>query len=189
MTALTIRPAQPTDLRVVSGLLRDAARWMHSRGWDAWPADGFPDHRLTPGLEEGTVWLMFMGDHAVATMALDQHHDPEFTAPEALEAGVGELLADAWTSHRLAVVPPWRGCGLGQAMLTWGTDRVARMGGTHQLANVNRRAVPLQKWYQRQGFDHLVTVTSTPRKSGSLWARPATRNPDVRGLVQEIRPL
>jgi GNAT superfamily N-acetyltransferase len=183
MTQLTeyeMRRATTADLQVVLDLLAQSARWMHEQGWDAWPPGGFPAERITPGLEEGTVWLMLMGGQPVGTLALDQHPDPEFEAAEAVAAGVTDLLPMALIGHRMAVARDLAGQGLGSVMLRWSIDFAYRQGLPWRLTNVARRAVPLQQFYAREGFKPLATVTSTrtadgkPRKSGSLWGRTTT---------------
>jgi GNAT superfamily N-acetyltransferase len=185
-SAYAIRRAGPGDLAAVSGLLAQSGTWMNDRGYDAWPADGFPDHRLTPGLVEGTVWLVYDGARPVGTLALDAHPDPEFTAPEADAVGVPALLSDALVLHRLAVDRDRAGEGIGPWMLGWACDHAARTGRKWVVLNCARNAVRLQQFYARHGFRFLVTVTSTGRKSGSLWyalARPRSSTHPRAGAI------
>lgn len=178
MSRLVVRQAWRGELPVISGLIRESARWMHSRGWDAWPPDGLPDYRLTPGIAAGTVWLLWDGPTPIATFALDRDLDPEFTA-------AGYRPGAALNLHRMAVTRERAGKGIGPLVLDWVTDRTARAELPYVWANINRRAVPLQNWYARHGFNHMGTVTSTGRKSGSLWCRPAERQPQVWEQIRE----
>lgn len=166
----TIRRATPPDLPVVLGLLAESARWMHERGFNAWPPDGFPAGRIRPGVAEGTVWLMEDGTtrQPVGTLALDTHGDPEFTA-----AGLDPGYEHALIVHRMATCRRADRRGLGSLLLDWAVDRTARHGLSQVWLNVARNALPLQAWYSKHGFTHMTTVTATGRKSGSLWRRPA----------------
>lgn len=179
------------DLPIVQRLLTGSARWMHSRGWTAWPPDGFPASRITPGIDAGEVWLLLAEGRAVGTLTLDQRFEREFTAPEAEAAGVTEKLPEAWVGHRLAVDRAARGM-YGRLLIDWSVDWTSRHGGAWRLTNVARRATPLQDWYRQQGFAHMATVTSTrkddgtPRQSGYLMGRPVHAVPGMGDRLVEI---
>lgn len=188
---LTVARAFTGDLPAVRDLLAQSARWMHSRGWTAWPAAGFPDERIISGLEAGEVWLLLDRGRPVGTLTLDQNPEREFTAAEAVEAGVDRLLQTAWIGHRLAVDRSNPGV-YGSLLVEWSLDWTHRHGGTWRLTNVARRAEPLQAWYRKQGFAHLATVTSTrtdagaPRQSGYLMGQLARAVPGIGERVTEI---
>lgn len=188
---LTIARAFTGDLPIVRELLAQSARWMHSQGWTAWPSAGFPDSRIMPGIEAGEVWLLQDRGRTVGTLTLDQRPELEFTAPEAVEAGVDGLLPQAWIGHRLAVDRANPGV-YGALLVEWSLDWTFRRGGKWRLTNVARRAEPLQAWYRKQGFAHLATVTSTrtdagaPRQSGYLMGQLARAVPAITERVTEI---
>lgn len=183
---MLLRRATMADLPTVSGLLAASAEWMHAeRGGDAWRREGFPDHRLTPGLVEATIWLLHDGDQPVATFALDHHPDPEFTAPEAVKAGITARLPDGMVLHRLAVDRARAGQGIGPLLLDWAVDYVHRAGHGWLFLNSGRHAYGLHAFYRRNGFEPLVTVASTGRKSGALWQRPARPVPGIADRITE----
>jgi GNAT superfamily N-acetyltransferase len=182
-----IRRATPQDLPDVLAILASAARWMHAAGWTAWRPEGFPAERITPGIDEGTVWVLTTREQVpLATIALDRHPDPEYTAPEALAVGVGDYLDEGWFGHRLA---RWQSAGrrgLGTLLVSWSVDWTYRQGGKYRLLNTARDAKPLQAFYQSLGFRHLAEVHSTGRRSGSLWVRDAEEVPAVHERITEL---
>lgn len=179
------RNAAPSDLETVSELLAESARWMREHGYNAWAPSGFPGYRIRPGLEERTVWLLYEGARSIGTLALDRHPDPEFTASEAVEGGVSKLVNDALIVHRMAVRRDLAGRGLGPLLLDWSSDHAHRSGYSSILLNCARNAHPLQRFYAKAGFHQVATVTSTGRKSGSLWQRPAEPQPHIWARLKE----
>ena len=119
------------------------------------------------------MWLLYDNSRPIATLALDRHPDPEFTASEAVKTGTSKLVDDALIVHRMAVRRDLAGRRTGVLLLDWACDRAHRTGYRRLLLNVARNAQPLQRYYAKAGFHHLVTVTSTGRKSGSPWERLA----------------
>lgn len=179
----TIRVAMPADLRTVSDLLRESARWMHDRGWDAWPVDGFPDARLLLDINDRTCWLVEHAKKPVATFILDSRPDPDFIAAGLGQEGVP--VTEALLIHKMAVRRDLKGRGIGSLILDWAADRAAAQERRWLWANVARRAIPLQAWYISNGFLHMTTVTLPDRPSGSLWRRPARSHPYVRDIIRK----
>lgn len=177
-----LRRATPGDLPEVSGLLGDGAAWMRERGYDAWPEGGFPDHRLTPGLAEGTIWLLHHDHRPVGTMAVDDHPDPEFT-----ERPGGYDPTFALIVHRMAVHRDHRHRGLGPVLLDWARDHAHRAGRRELWLNCNRKGEPLQRFYLRCGFVHMGTVDAG-RKSGWLARTIARPMPGLDRHVQTVDP-
>jgi GNAT superfamily N-acetyltransferase len=192
----SVQKARPVDVRAVSTLLAESARWMHGRGFDAWPEDGFPDERIMLDIDDRTCWLVL--DHhgrdvprAVATFVLDSRPDVEF-----ISAGLGvegEPIPDALVLHKMAVARDLAGRGIGTLILDWAADRAACdvvdpvTGRTRDwlMVNVARRARPLQAWYIMNGFEYITTVTDTGRPSGTLLRRPARARPNARRQLRE----
>ncbi|MFF4777532.1 GNAT family N-acetyltransferase [Microtetraspora fusca] len=184
MTTYTIRQAAPADVESVADLITGSARWMHARGWDAWPRDGFPVERLMLDIKDQTTWLLEDSGKAIGTLVLDTRPDEEFIA-----AGLGvagEPVTRALLVHKMAVDRRRAGIGLGGLLLDWACDRAAQQGRDAVWLNVARRAASLQNWYAWQGFDCMTVVTSTGRPSGSLWTRPARPQPHLAGLVTTL---
>ncbi|MFI7125528.1 GNAT family N-acetyltransferase [Nonomuraea sp. NPDC050153] len=172
---LALRRAEPEDLPGVLTLLADAAEWLYRRGVRQWPRGGFGPERIVPLIEERVLFLLddelryLDPDESappVATIALDDHADPEFWT---LDDDPGAALY----VHKLAVARPWSGSGLGDALLDWACAS-AHAAGLPWLrldcAKGNRR---LQDYYRRRGFRHVRTVDLPHRASGALFERPS----------------
>ncbi|GIH95271.1 hypothetical protein ACFFMN_23210 [Planobispora siamensis] len=189
-TRYSVRPASRADLRTVADLLAASARWMHGRGYDAWPPDGFPDERILLDIDAGTCWIVHdrQMKRDVATFVLDSRPDMEFIA-----AGLAQPdmpVTEALILHRMAVARDLAGTGISTLILDWATDRTARASRDWLWINVARRARPLQAWYVLHGFDYITTVTmddprtGLPRKSGTLMRRAATEQRDVHRQIR-----
>ncbi|GAA2878789.1 hypothetical protein GCM10020220_080760 [Nonomuraea rubra] len=105
---LSLRRAEPADLPGVLTLLADTAEWLYTQGVRQWPRGGFGPERIEPLIEERVLFLLddelryLDPDESappVATIAIDDHADPEFWT-----------LADdpgaALYIHKLAVARP-----------------------------------------------------------------------------------
>ncbi|MFG1702261.1 GNAT family N-acetyltransferase [Nonomuraea sp. M3C6] len=172
---LALRRAEPSDLPGVLTLLADTAEWLYSQGVRQWPRGGFGPERIEPLIEERVLFLLddelryLDPDESappVATMALDDHADPEFWTPS-------DDPSSALYIHKLTVARPWSGSGLGDALLDW-AGASAYAAGLPQLrldcAKGNRR---LQDYYRSRGFRHVRTVDLPHRSSGALFERPS----------------
>ncbi|MFC4013613.1 GNAT family N-acetyltransferase [Nonomuraea purpurea] len=170
---LALRRAEPSDLPGVLRLLADTAEWLYTQGVRQWPRGGFGPERIEPLIEERVLYLLddelryLDPDEAappVATIALDDHADPEFWTP-ADDPGAALYI------HKLAVARPWAGSGLGDALLDW-AGAAAHAAGLPLLrldcAKLNLR---LQDYYRRRGFRHVRTVDLPHRSSGALFQR------------------
>ncbi|WP_328807845.1 GNAT family N-acetyltransferase [Nonomuraea antri] len=106
----------------------------------------------------------------VATIALDDHADPEFWT---LDDDPGAALY----VHKLAVARPWSGSGLGDALLDWACA-TAHSAGLPWLRLDCAKANPrLQDYYRGRGFRHVRTVDLAHRASGALFERPSADVP------------
>ncbi|SDL88658.1 GNAT family N-acetyltransferase [Nonomuraea jiangxiensis] len=172
---LALRQAEPTDLPGVLRLLADTSEWLYSQGVRQWPRGGFGPERIEPLIEERVLYLLddelryLDPDESappVATIALDDHADPEFWTP-------ADRPSSALYIHKLAVARPWAGSGLGDALLDW-AGSMAYAAGLPWLrldcAKDNRR---LQDYYRSRGFRHIRTVDLPHRASGALFERPS----------------
>ncbi|MEV8634339.1 hypothetical protein AB0395_22055 [Streptosporangium sp. NPDC051023] len=191
-----LQRARPADIRTVSTLLVEAARWMNGRGYDAWRVDGFPDQRILPWIEAGTCWILTdprAGGRPVATFTLDALPDPEHVAADLVIEG--EKFTDALVLHKMAVARHTAGQGISTLILEWALDRTARSvvdprtGVARQWLwlNVARRARPLQAWYALHGFEHVTTVEVPGRKSGMLMRRFARVDARARNRFAEAK--
>ncbi|UBU15541.1 GNAT family N-acetyltransferase [Nonomuraea gerenzanensis] len=172
---LSLRRAEPADLPGVLTLLADTAEWLHTQGVRQWPRGGFGPERIEPLIEERVLFLLddelryLDPDESappVATIALDDHADPEFWT-RADDPGAALYI------HKLAVARPWSGSGLGDALLDWACA-VAFSAGLPWLRLDCAKANPrLQGYYRDRGFRHVRTVDLPHRSSGALFQRPS----------------
>ena len=95
--------AVPQDIDDVLAVLKEAARWLASRGINQWPTDGFPRDLVAADIARGEVYIARRDRRAVGTFTL-QWNDELFW-PGAIEA--------AGYIHRIAVRRDARGLGIG----------------------------------------------------------------------------
>ncbi|MFF0306489.1 GNAT family N-acetyltransferase [Streptosporangium sp. NPDC004379] len=172
-TRLTLRRADGSDLAGVLALLAETAGWLNRRGVRQWPAGGFPAERISPLIEEGTMYVLD-GEGAeggeegeagpAATLALDGHADPEFWT-------AGDVPEAALYVHKLSVSRAYAGLGLGQALLDWAGLRVLATGRRWLRLDCSKDNPGLQRYYRGQRFTHLRTVDLPHRASGALFQR------------------
>lgn len=172
---LALRRADAADLPGVLTLLADTAEWLHSQGVRQWPRGGFGPERIEPLIAERVLYLvddelryLELDDAAppVATIALDDHADPEFWR-RADDPGAALYV------HKLAVARPWSGFGLGDALLDWAGSMAHASGSRWLRLDCAKNNPRLQDYYRRRGFRHLRTVDLPHRSSGALFERPA----------------
>ncbi|MBB6554547.1 GNAT family N-acetyltransferase [Nonomuraea rubra] len=172
---LSLRRAEPADLPGVLTLLADTAEWLYTQGVRQWPRGGFGPERIEPLIEERVLFLLddelryLDPDESappVATIAIDDHADPEFWT-----------LADdpgaALYIHKLAVARPWSGSGLGDALLDWACASAFSAGLPWVRLDCAKANPRLQGYYRDRGFRHVRTVDLPHRSSGALFQRPS----------------
>ncbi|MEU8269331.1 GNAT family N-acetyltransferase [Sphaerisporangium sp. NPDC049002] len=173
--SLTLRNATPDDLPGVLALLAETAGWLHGRGIRQWPAAGFPAARIEPLIAEGTLWVLDDEETRggretlsapAATLALDDHADPEFWRR-------GDHPESGLYVHKLAVGRAFSGQGLGETLLDWAALRVAAAGRRWLRLDCSKDNPGLQGYYQKVGFRHVRTVDLPHRASGALFQRAA----------------
>ncbi|GAA2210129.1 hypothetical protein GCM10009850_055880 [Nonomuraea monospora] len=170
---LSLRRAEPADLSGVLTLLADTAEWLHTQGVRQWPRGGFGAERIEPLIEERVLFLLddelryLDPDESappVATIALDDHADPEFWTP-ADDPGAALYI------HKLAVARPWSGSGLGDALLDWACAAAFSAGLPWLRLDCAKGNPRLQGYYRERGFRHVRTVDLPHRSSGALFQR------------------
>ncbi|WP_043631618.1 GNAT family N-acetyltransferase [Nonomuraea candida] len=175
---LSLRRAEPADLPGVLTLLADTAEWLHTQGVRQWPRGGFGPERIEPLIEERVLFLLddelryLDPDESappVATIAVDDHADPEFWTP-------ADAPASALYVHKLAVARPWSGSGLGDALLDWACASAYAAGLPWLRLDCAKANPRLQNYYRARGFRHVRTVDLPHRSSGALFQR---RSEDV----------
>lgn len=179
----TIRLAVPADQPAVLEILHGAACWLHERGYDQWP-EGSPS--LSPGqigaqIARGETYLVSEGRAPVATIAVSADGDPDFWTE-------AELAEPAVYISKAAVVRRRAGAGIGDLTLRWVIDRAATQGARWGRLDAWRTNTDLHAYYQQRGWDYLRTVELAGRKSGALFQRPATPDPEARTALAWQEP-
>lgn len=169
---MTIERATRADLPEVLQVLNEAAAWLHSRGLDQWP-DGFGPERIGPMVDRREVWIACDGGRPVGTMTISGEADPDFWT-------VAESRQPAVYVSKLAITRDETGSGLGALLLRWATDYAARIGCEWIRLDAWRTNEGLHAYYQRQGWDHVRTVSLPYRRSGALFQRPAVPDLEAR---------
>ena len=118
---ITLRRASVEDAAVAIRLIEQAADWLRHKGSDQWarpwPNRAGRDSRILAAAREGKTWIGWDNGVPAATITPDPEDDPYW--PE-------EFLRDpAVYVHRLVVARPYKGAGLGAALLDW-AGRTAR---------------------------------------------------------------
>jgi ribosomal protein S18 acetylase RimI-like enzyme len=170
---LALRRAEPADLPGVLTLLADTAEWLYAQGVRQWPRRGFGPERIEPLIDERVLYLLddelrYLDPDEqappVATLALDDHADPEFWT-------IGDDPGAALYVHKLAVARPWSGSGLGDALLDWACTAAHAAGLPWLRLDCAKNNPRLQDYYRRRGFRHVRTVDLGHRSSGALFQR------------------
>ncbi|MFC5825620.1 GNAT family N-acetyltransferase [Nonomuraea insulae] len=170
---LSLRRAEPADLPGVLTLLSDTAEWLYAQGVRQWPRGGFGPERIEPLIEERVLFLLddelryLDPDESappVATIALDDHADPEFWTS-------ADDPGSALYIHKLAVARPWSGSGLGDALLDWARAAAFSAGLPWLRLDCAKANPRLQGYYRDRGFRHVRTVDLPHRSSGALFQR------------------
>ena len=176
---MIITPAQPGDLSKLLAFREEAAAWLRELGSDQWSRP-YPADRLLATIESGTVFMVQDGDVTAATITL---------TPEA-EAGLwtaSELSEPSLFINKLTVARTHAGQNLGGRLLDWAGDRAYRASAKWLRLDAWTTNEGLQRYYLRQGFEHVRTVleggavNGGPRVSGWLAQRPT--RPSDHGFI------
>ncbi|WP_369378920.1 GNAT family N-acetyltransferase [Streptomyces sp. cg36] len=176
---MIITPAQPGDLSKLLAFREEAAAWLRELGSDQWSRP-YPADRLLATIESGTVFMVRDGDVTAATITL---------TPEA-EAGLwtaDELSEPSMFINKLTVARTHAGQNVGGRLVDWAGDRAYRASAKWLRLDAWTTNEGLQRYYLRQGFDHVRTVreggavNGGPRVSGWLAQRPA--RPSDHGFI------
>lgn len=160
--------AELADLPRLIRFRTDAAAWLSALGSDQW-AEPFPADHIANSIKSGTVYLLRTSDQAdpAATITLDEETDDLLWLPE-------ELQEPALFVHKLTVDRQYAGQGLGTELLNWASTRASDQGKQWVRLDAWTTNLPLQRYYESHGFQHVRTVHD-PLVGGSGWVaqRPA----------------
>ncbi|MEV8206627.1 GNAT family N-acetyltransferase [Streptomyces sp. NPDC079189] len=147
----------------------EAAAWLTRLGSDQWQRP-YPADRLVATIEAGSVFMVMDGAATAATITL---------SPEA-EEGLWtepELAEPSSFVTKLTVARTYAGQSLGGRLLDWAGNRAYRDGTKWLRLDAWTTNEALQRYYLRQGFEHVRTVreggavNGGPRVSGWLAQR------------------
>jgi GNAT superfamily N-acetyltransferase len=146
---IALRRAAEEDVAVAIWLIDDAAKWLRRKGTDQWakpwPNRAGRDSRILAAVREGKTWIGWDDGIPAATITADPTDDPYW--PE-------EFLRDqAVYVHRLVVRRPYKGVGLGAALLDWAGGTARRDYGAQWIrVSAWTTNLGLHAYYVRQGF-------------------------------------
>lgn len=134
---------------------------------EPWPTHEAMVERMLASINAGETWMLYEDGAPVASLALDQHADPNLWTP-------AERAEPARDLHRLVVTRSHGGRGLGAAILDWACDRTAHEGARWVRIDVWSDNQALQRYYRAHGFTHVRTLDPTHYPgypSGALYQR------------------
>jgi GNAT superfamily N-acetyltransferase len=172
---ITLRRASVEDVAVAIRLIEQAADWLRHKGSDQWatpwPNRAGRDSRILASVREGKTWIGWDNGIPAATITADPEDDPYW--PE-------EFLRDpAVYVHRLVVARPYKGAGLGAALLDWAGRTARREHGARWIrVSAWTTNVRLHEYYLRQGFSACGFHPDDGYPSGARFQKPTALIPD-----------
>ncbi|WP_411143449.1 GNAT family N-acetyltransferase [Streptomyces sp. x-80] len=168
---MRIISAVPGDLPKLLAFREEAAAWLTNLGTDQWSRP-YPAGRLLAAIEGGTVFMVRDGHTTAATITLTPDAEEGLWSDE-------ELREASLFVNKLTVARTHAGRNLGGQLLDWAADRAFSAGAEWLRLDAWTTNSALQRYYLRQGFQHVRTVreggavNGGPRVSGWLAQRPA----------------
>lgn len=167
---MLMRPAVQHDVPKLLALRAEASRWLASKGIDQWARDWPDPEGMAAGIrrsvEAGETWCVEDDGRVIATIAIDHSVFPGLWT-------AAEMNEPALYAHRMIVTRDFSGDGLGAELLDWAGTRAAHAGDRWLRVDVWTTNVALQRYYERQGFQHVRTVVRDDYPSGALFQRLA----------------
>lgn len=168
---MKITPARPDDVAKLLAFRKEAATWLTRLGSDQWQRP-YPADRLLATIEAGSVFMVMDGDATAATITLTPDVEEGLWTEQ-------ELREPSIFVTKLTVARSHAGQNLGGQLLDWAGDRAYCSGAKWLRLDAWTTNEALQRYYLRQGFEHVRTVreggavNGGPRVSGWLAQRPA----------------
>ena len=151
---MKVRAAGPQDVELVARMLDEAGEWPRP----------FPREELDERIERGELFVVDLDGEPAATFTL-LWDDPSFW---------GDQPPEAAYLHKLAVLPPFRGRGLGARIVEWAERRTAAASRGYLRLDCKRDNPGIRGWYERLGFEHRGDVDH-PRFEAALYERTIRR--------------
>ncbi|WP_437034183.1 GNAT family N-acetyltransferase [Streptomyces sp. enrichment culture] len=168
---MIVTPATPEDLPLLLAFREEAASWLSQLGSDQWRRP-YPADRLLTTIEAGSVFMVRDGETTAATITLTPEAEEGLWSEE-------ELSEPSMFVNKLTVSRRYAGQNLGGRLLDWAGDRAFRSSAKWVRLDAWTTNDALQRYYLRQGFEHVRTVlegsavNGGPRVSGWLAQRAA----------------
>jgi GNAT superfamily N-acetyltransferase len=146
---INLHRATAADMTVVIQLIEQAAEWLRHKGTDQWarpwPNRAGRDSRILESLDQGRTWVGWDNGLPAATITADPDDDPHW--PDHLRREPAIYV------HRLVVGRPYKGVGLGAALLDWAGRTARRDHGARWIrVSAWTTNAGLHDYYRRQGF-------------------------------------
>ncbi|MFK0142088.1 GNAT family N-acetyltransferase [Streptomyces murinus] len=168
---MKIALAAPEDLPKLLAFRQEAAAWLRELGSDQWSRP-YPADRLLAAIESDTVFMVRDGGVTAATITLTSEAEEGLWNEQ-------ELSEPSLFINKLTVGRKHAGQNLGGRLLDWAGDRAFRASVKWLRLDAWTTNEALQRYYLRQGFEHVrtvregVAVNGGPRVSGWLAQRAA----------------
>jgi hypothetical protein len=180
---LALRRASIGDMMIVIRLIDEAAEWLRQKGTDQWarpwPNMAGRDSRILASLSQGKTWIGWQDRTPAATITADRDDDPYW--PDDLRRDPAVYV------HRLIVSRPFKGAGLGAALLDWaGGNARNDYGAVWIRVSAWTTNTALHAYYRRQGFLPCGSHPDDGYPSAARFQKPtALIQPSGRGLFRE----
>ncbi|MFB9327154.1 MSMEG_1061 family FMN-dependent PPOX-type flavoprotein [Paenibacillus aurantiacus] len=164
---LEFRSATEADAERILHLLTEAAHWLMAKGIDQWRPSYFSLAGIRSEMSNGNEYFLVYRDEACVGTFYMAWSDPSVWKERD--------NADSGYLHRFTVSREHAGLGIGEAMLRWASDYIARRGrGTFRLDCIadNPR---LNRMYRDAGFQYVDTVHFQNGWRANLYEMPAVR--------------
>jgi GNAT superfamily N-acetyltransferase len=142
---ILVRQATPDDADSVSGVLREAANWLESKGWPLWQLNELSPSGIASDVNAGQYYIAEC-DGKSAGVVRFQLEDPLFW-PDVAE-GQSAFI------HRLAIQRQFAGQGVSGALLKWAVGKTKSLERDFLRLDCAADRSRLRAVYERFGFRH-----------------------------------
>jgi GNAT superfamily N-acetyltransferase len=140
-----IRQAMPQDVKVVSDILGEAARWLDQRGMSLWKVGELSPTNIADDVNASLFFLAECNGEAAGTVKF-QLEDLVFW-PDMLQEESAFI-------HRLAVKRDFDGGRVSSVLLRWAVERTRSLGRRYLRLDCEASRPRLRAIYERFGFRH-----------------------------------
>jgi GNAT superfamily N-acetyltransferase len=142
---IVIRQAMPQDVKIVSDILGEAARWLDQRGMSLWKVGELLPSNIADDVNASLFFLAECDGEAAGTVKF-QLEDLLFW-PDVLQKESAFI-------HRLAVKRDFAGGHISSALLQWAIERTRSLGRRYLRLDCEASRLRLRAIYEHFGFRH-----------------------------------